>query len=87
MTPEPQLDMAQVAALLGVGYATVKRYRAADRARFAFPDPDGVIGRSPWWWQSTITRWAAGRPGQGARPVKPAKKGAGTRRPRKQRET
>jgi predicted DNA-binding transcriptional regulator AlpA len=59
-----QLDRAAVAALLGVKPATITQMRAAGRN---FPEPDGVIGKSPWWWESTITAWQKTRPGRGAR--------------------
>lgn len=71
-----QLDTAGVADLLGVDRGTVYRYRSGDRAKYGFPEPDGHLGQSPWWWSTTIERWAAKRPG----------KGTGAGRPRKTKE-
>jgi hypothetical protein len=68
-----QLDTAGVGALLGIDPASVRRYMVADRDRYGFPAPDGRIGRSPWWWASTIEAWVAGRPGQGAGAGRPRK--------------
>jgi hypothetical protein len=31
------------------------------------PEPDGKIGRSPWWYRRTIERWLATRPQRGER--------------------
>jgi hypothetical protein len=77
-----QLDTAAVAARLEVTPASVRRYMMADRAQYGFPAPDGHIGRSPWWWSTTIDKWnkhRAGNPGRGG-----AQPGAG--RPRKAAE-
>lgn len=67
------LDQAAVAARLGVTRETVQRYRAADRDKYRFPEPDGHLGRTPWWWCSTIDSWAAARPGKGAGAGRPRK--------------
>ena len=77
MTAREQLDTAAVAQRLGITPASVRRYMMADRAHYDFPQPDGHIGRSPWWWSTTIDRWRKKHPagGGGAQP------GAG--RPRK----
>jgi predicted DNA-binding transcriptional regulator AlpA len=61
-----QLDQTAVAARLGVTRATIQRYRSADRGKYGFPEPDGMIGRTPWWKPETIDAWAANRPGKGA---------------------
>lgn len=70
------LDQAAVAARLGVTPASVQRYRAADRSQYRFPDPDGYLGRTPWWWSTTIDTWAASRPGKGAGAGRPRRKPA-----------
>lgn len=80
------LTMADVGELLGVDVATVRRYRMADRARYGFPEPDGVLGRTPWWSRATIDAWVAARPGKGAgagRPKKAAAKVPAKKRARK----
>lgn len=61
MTAAEQWSVADVAEHLGVSPATVRSYAA----RGQMPAPDGRIGRSPWWWSTTITQWD--RPGQGRR--------------------
>ena len=61
-----QLDTAAVAERLGISAASVRRYMMADRAQYGFPPPDGHIGRSPWWWSTTIDKWGKQRPGKGA---------------------
>lgn len=76
--------IADVAALLGEGVKpkTVSQYLAESRTglgrdgkrkgRYAdhpFPEPDGRVGRAPWWRlerRAEILAWAAERPGQGA---------------------
>ena len=55
--------VAEVATHLGVKPGTVTAYRA----RGQMPAPDGVLGRTPWWWSDTITEWHAERRGQGWR--------------------
>lgn len=52
---------AEVAAHLGVAPATLYAYRA----RGQMPEPDGQLGRSPWWRPHTITTWHASRPRPG----------------------
>lgn len=58
-----QLTTAEVAAMLRVEPETIHSYRS----RGLFPEPDGTLGRTPWWRQETIEAWQAGRPGQGWR--------------------
>jgi len=61
-----QLDQTAVAARLGVTRATIQKYRTREYLeRYGFPEPDGMIGRTPWWRPETIDAWAANRPGQG----------------------
>lgn len=69
-----QLDIAAVAQLLGVTPETIMRYRVADRAaKYPFPQEDGKIGRTPWWWRETIEEWRKNRPGAGAGAGRPRK--------------
>ena len=56
-----QLSTQDVAARLGVKPATVSGYRHRGR----LPKPDGKLGKTVWWWESTIDAWQAARPGQG----------------------
>jgi predicted DNA-binding transcriptional regulator AlpA len=56
-----QLTTAEVAALAGIAPASVRRYRL----RGTFPEPDGYVGRTPWWRRRTIMRWLAVRPDPG----------------------
>lgn len=65
MTERRQLDRAAVAALLGVEPGTITRYRDPNRGE-NFPEPDGFVGRSPWWWSDRIEAWRDARPGRGA---------------------
>lgn len=63
-----QLTTADVAAILRVEPETVRSYRT----RGLFPEPDGHLGRTPWWTRETIEAWQKARPGQawrGKRPV------------------
>lgn len=75
----PVLTIAEVAALLGpsIKPKTVSQYLSESRPKkgrkgryeeHPFPEPDGRIGRAPWWLPSRETEiltWAAERPGQG----------------------
>lgn len=71
---DPYLDTLEVARMVGVTYNTVRYYlqqaranrRAGTPKQGDLPEPDRVFGRSPVWRRSTITRWLAARPGQGA---------------------
>lgn len=58
---DEQLTVPEVAARLGLAVATVRAYRAQKR----LPAPDGRVGRTPWWWATTIDVWQANRPGRG----------------------
>jgi predicted DNA-binding transcriptional regulator AlpA len=61
-----QLTTDQVAALAGISPASVRRYRL----RGAIPEPDGYLGRTPWWRQETIAAWLAER----SKPGRPRKR-------------
>ncbi len=58
-----QWSVAEVAAYLGIKPRTVTGYLT----RGQITEPDGYVGRSPWWWETTITTWQEQRPGRGAR--------------------
>jgi len=51
-TPE-LLDVAAVAEMLGIQPRTWTSYVARGQA----PEPDGHVGRSPWWAPATIERY------------------------------
>jgi hypothetical protein len=61
-----KLYLDDVAALTGLGVSTLRGYRA--RGAATMPAPDGTdvdAGHArPWWWESTITAWMAGRRGK-----------------------
>lgn len=59
---EEPWDTAKVAWYLQVQPGSLRRMRM--RKGF-MPEPDGFIGRSPWWWASTILAWAEDRPQRG----------------------
>ena len=48
-----QWSVAEVAAYLGVKPGTVTAYLAREQ----MPQPDGYVGRSPWWHPETIRAW------------------------------
>ena len=48
-----QWSVTDVAAHLGVKPKTVTAYLAREQ----MPAPDGRLGRTPWWWESTIRSW------------------------------
>lgn len=48
-----QWSVTDVAAHLGVKPRTVTAYLA----RKQMPTPDGRLGRTPWWWETTIRSW------------------------------
>ena len=57
-----QLDRAAVAAWYGMSDpASVSKAVV----RGSLPPPDGFVGRSPWWWSTTLDGWQ--RPGRGRR--------------------
>lgn len=69
----PVLNRADVAALLGLKPKSISTYLTESRegGRYEthpFPQPDGTIGRAPWWHpdrRDELLKWAAERPGQG----------------------
>lgn len=48
-----QWSVTDVAAYLGVKPRTVTAYLARNQ----MPAPDGRLGRTPWWWETTIRSW------------------------------
>lgn len=54
-----QIDRAEAARIAGIKPDTLTDYLKADPPKA--PPPDGKIGNSPWWYESTIRRWAKGR--------------------------
>lgn len=61
-----QMSRADVAEYLRVKPDTITRYLSEDRREIHnFPEPDGKIGGSPYWWSTTIEKWEKRRPGAG----------------------
>jgi hypothetical protein len=56
-----QMSAAHAAEHLGLKVGTLHAYRRDG----LMPSADGMIGRTPWWWQSTIDTWWQSRPGRG----------------------
>jgi hypothetical protein len=52
-----QLTAGDIATRLGLSLSAVR----AHRQRGTMPAPDGTLGNSPWWWETTIAAWAASR--------------------------
>jgi predicted DNA-binding transcriptional regulator AlpA len=55
------LSPADVAELAGVKVQTIHNHSH----RHTMPDPDGYLGRTPWWHRATIEAWVAVRPRRG----------------------
>lgn len=51
------LTITDVAERVGVKRQTIDAYRL----RGLMPEPDGYLGKSPWWRAKTIDRWNATR--------------------------
>ena len=62
------LTTREAATLAGVTPASWRSYVSRGDA----PQPDGRLGVTPWWRESTIRRWQKSRPGQGAGGGRPA---------------
>lgn len=78
MTDAKPRTTADLANLLGVKPATIRRYRAGSRyAEHPFPAPDGYLGIAPYWTagrDAEILEWAATRVGKGVGGGQPAHK-------------
>ena len=61
MRDPDQLTISDVASLVGVSVASVRKYLV----RGTIPDPDGRLGATPWWHRSTIETWCRERRGRG----------------------
>lgn len=55
------LNNASAAAHLGIAVGTWTSLRS----RGYGPDPDGRLGRSPYWYAATLDDWKTTRPGRG----------------------
>jgi hypothetical protein len=58
-----QLTFDQAAELARLPVQTLRTYRT----RNTFPAPDGYLGRTPWWYRSTVLHWLQVRPLRGQR--------------------
>ncbi len=58
-----QLTWAEVAEMARLPVQTLRTYRL----RGALPEPDGYLGRTPWWYRATIAHWLQVRPLRGQR--------------------
>lgn len=52
-----QLSRQEVADLAGIKAHSIDAYQK----RGVMPPPDGRLGRSPYWLESTVRRWVANR--------------------------
>lgn len=52
-----QLTIPDIAERLGLSVSAVR----AHRQRGTLPAPDGLLGRTPFWWATTIAAWMASR--------------------------
>lgn len=59
-----QLTTKQVAERAGITVGSVRQYRYRGR----FPEPDGFVGRTPWWKPATVRQWLKTRRGPGRPP-------------------
>lgn len=59
-----QLTATEAAALAGMSVKNWDGYRSRGVPRGnPVPDPDDYLGRTPWWWESTVRAWMDRRPG------------------------
>jgi len=56
-----QLTTTDVANMAGVTDQAIRRHRI----RGTIPEPDGYVGRTPFWFLPTIEEWLANRRGRG----------------------
>ena len=79
----PVLDRTALAEAVGLGWTakTVSEYLSYSKPggryeNHPFPEPDGYIGRGPWWLPERVDevrRWAEGRRGRGVGGGRPRK--------------
>lgn len=62
-SPDDQLTQGDVAELAGIALNSL--YRQRNRSPAFMPEPDGVLGTTPWWRRATIDDWLARRTGRG----------------------
>lgn len=60
MRRDAPLDLHGVSDVTGLRVTTLQTYRRDDR----LPAPDGRLGRTDWWYTSTILDWHRKRTGQ-----------------------
>lgn len=59
-----QLTAADAAALAGMTAKNWHGYRNRGVPKGnPIPEADGHLGRTPWWWESTVRAWMDRRPG------------------------
>lgn len=51
--PEPQMTLKDIASRLGVSLSSASSYKRGP----GFPEPDGELGGTSWWWTTTIANW------------------------------
>ena len=61
---DDQLTVDEIAVRAGVKPDTIRHHRH----RGTMPEPDGILGKTPWWHRATGEKWLAERPGMGRPP-------------------
>lgn len=66
-----QCTLSEFAKMSGLKVETLRRYRTVGQ----LPKEDGMLGKSPWWYEATITKWIktpriVGRPRKTEKPSK-----------------
>lgn len=56
-----QLTFAEIGTLVGISVTSARTMRSHRERSGRLPEPDGRTGRQVWWYESTVTRWWAGR--------------------------
>lgn len=60
---DDQLTQGDIAKLAGITLESL--YRQRTRSAAFMPEPDGVLGTTPWWRRATIDDWLARRASRG----------------------